>query len=220
MANPTRSDRTKAALKLAGEACFRESGYQLATTAEIARRAGVAEGTVFLHFSNKLSLLTAVTRDFYDDLQADGEMAVSDTSLRPIERLRRLIKGWTSRMGTHWDLITVFIETSQSQPGTELAETVIQRNRRYTQLCSGLIDKLKLDGDLSFDIPTSLYRDMLFGVLEHTARGQQYAGKPIATEKVGQRAIDLLLGVAPSPRDAFSKRLDAIEDKLEALLRR
>ncbi|MDQ7093155.1 TetR/AcrR family transcriptional regulator [Desulfosporosinus sp. PR] len=39
---------------------FSENGYKGATTAEIARRAGVAEGTIFRHFATKKELLTAV----------------------------------------------------------------------------------------------------------------------------------------------------------------
>ncbi|MGC7872788.1 TetR family transcriptional regulator [Desulfosporosinus sp. SYSU MS00001] len=50
-----RQDILEAALKV-----FSENGYKGATTAEIARQAGVAEGTIFRHFATKKELLTAV----------------------------------------------------------------------------------------------------------------------------------------------------------------
>lgn len=50
-----RQDILEAGLKL-----FAEKGYNGSTTAEIAREAGVAEGTIFRHFSTKKDLLIAV----------------------------------------------------------------------------------------------------------------------------------------------------------------
>ena len=50
-----RQDILQAGLKL-----FAEKGYNGSTTAEIARAAGVAEGTIFRHFSTKKELLIAV----------------------------------------------------------------------------------------------------------------------------------------------------------------
>ena len=50
-----RQDILEASLKL-----FSEKGYNGSTTAEIARSAGVAEGTIFRHFPTKKDLLIAV----------------------------------------------------------------------------------------------------------------------------------------------------------------
>jgi AcrR family transcriptional regulator len=50
-----RQDILEAGLKL-----FSEKGYNGSTTAEIARAAGVAEGTIFRHFTTKKELLIAV----------------------------------------------------------------------------------------------------------------------------------------------------------------
>lgn len=50
-----RRDILEAALKI-----FAKKGYNGSTTAEIARAAGVAEGTIFRHFSTKKDLLIAV----------------------------------------------------------------------------------------------------------------------------------------------------------------
>jgi AcrR family transcriptional regulator len=54
-AEERRQDILEAALKV-----FSENGYKGSTTAEIAREAGVAEGTIFRHFVTKKELLTAV----------------------------------------------------------------------------------------------------------------------------------------------------------------
>ncbi|KGK91959.1 transcriptional regulator [Desulfosporosinus sp. HMP52] len=52
-----RQDILEAALNI-----FTEKGYNGSTTAEIARAAGVAEGTIFRHFATKKELLVAVLK--------------------------------------------------------------------------------------------------------------------------------------------------------------
>jgi AcrR family transcriptional regulator len=45
-------------------AVFSEKGFALATTAEIARAAGIAEGTIYNYFSSKRELFVAVIQNF------------------------------------------------------------------------------------------------------------------------------------------------------------
>lgn len=67
-----RQDILEASLKL-----FAEKGYNGSTTAEIARAAGVAEGTIFRHFTTKKELLIAVLEPKVLDglIQLDKEHA-------------------------------------------------------------------------------------------------------------------------------------------------
>ncbi len=64
-----RDPETKCARVLAvARRFFSEQSYEATTTAEIARLAGVAEGTVFHHFHSKPELLRAVADDYACDL--------------------------------------------------------------------------------------------------------------------------------------------------------
>ena len=62
----SRSDRklaTRREILTAARALFSESGWEGTTTREVAGRAGVAIGTVFLHFPDKSALLEAALRE-------------------------------------------------------------------------------------------------------------------------------------------------------------
>lgn len=56
-------ERRKEILEAATE-LFREQGFELTTVREIARRAGMAAGTVYLYFPSKEALLVALQEDY------------------------------------------------------------------------------------------------------------------------------------------------------------
>lgn len=81
----SRREQTRAALEAAALALFTERGYEGTTTAEIARRAGVSEMTLFRHFATKAAFLV---EDPYDPLIAAAVRARPDheTPLRATVR--------------------------------------------------------------------------------------------------------------------------------------
>ena len=69
-----RGDRTRASLVAATKALVAEVGYHQVTTRAIAKRAGVADGTMYRHFPDKRSLFVATVLDsnrHIEDAMAD-----------------------------------------------------------------------------------------------------------------------------------------------------
>ena len=86
---PLRADaqRNRARILDAAETVFAELGAG-ASTEEVARRAGVAIGTVFRHFPTKNDLLTAIMKRLLARLVAEaGELGGPDGLFRFFERL-------------------------------------------------------------------------------------------------------------------------------------
>ncbi|MCB8816985.1 TetR/AcrR family transcriptional regulator [Desulfosporosinus shakirovi] len=67
---------------------FTEKGYNGSTTAEIARAAGVAEGTIFRHFATKKELLIAVLKPKI----LDGIISLDKEHKDPVEFFRCFLK--------------------------------------------------------------------------------------------------------------------------------
>lgn len=61
-------DEKRARIAAVARACFSSKPYEATTTAEIARRADVSEGTIFHHFGSKHGLLLVVARAYAHDL--------------------------------------------------------------------------------------------------------------------------------------------------------
>lgn len=80
-----RGDATKQQLLDAAAAVFMERGYAGATTKEIARRAGVSEGTIYRHFVDKRELFGAV---FANRSASDFEAVTALPSLAGTKSVR------------------------------------------------------------------------------------------------------------------------------------
>lgn len=88
---------------------FSERGYQGATMEEIARRAGVAKGTPYLHFSDKADLFYAVFERWVADILKASERAfASATTAR--ERLLALLMSSVDYIEAHRELFPLTLE--------------------------------------------------------------------------------------------------------------
>jgi len=85
------SDKRTALLQAALE-LFAENGLSGSTTADIAKRAGVASGTLFLYFRNKDELIAAVYEDVRQRLASAARTASGETALR--ERFILMLGGY------------------------------------------------------------------------------------------------------------------------------
>ena len=88
------SELTAAALDL-----FVERGYAATRLDDVAARAGVSKGTVYLYFDNKAELFKAVVREGIVPLIADAEAALSHYQGPSGDLLRGLILGWWQSVG-------------------------------------------------------------------------------------------------------------------------
>src|SRR5260370_38187002 len=70
---------------------FAERGFHTATVAEIARGAGVADGTIYLYFKSKDDLLLRVFDEKMTELLEAARSALADEKTAPA-RLRRFVR--------------------------------------------------------------------------------------------------------------------------------
>jgi AcrR family transcriptional regulator len=86
---------TGAALEL-----FVERGYAATRLEDVAARAGVAKGTVYLYFANKADLFKAVVREGIVSPIAEMRTMVEQFQGGSFELLRLMLRGWWERIGS------------------------------------------------------------------------------------------------------------------------
>jgi AcrR family transcriptional regulator len=84
MPDPTKS--TRETLMAAAAELMREVGFDAMTTAAVAKRAGLAEGTIYRHFQSKDALAESVFADIWRRFNAHFEARLPPRD-QPVERL-------------------------------------------------------------------------------------------------------------------------------------
>lgn len=79
---------------------FVERGYAATRLEEIAQRAGVSKGTLYLYFENKEALLKAVVQESMVPLIAEGEDLAAQAADDPAGTLQRLVTRWWREVGS------------------------------------------------------------------------------------------------------------------------
>src|SRR3989449_8497539 len=81
---------------------FVERGFAATKLDDVARKAGVTKGTVYLYFESKEALFKAIIRETIVPALATGERLVAEHHGGAADLLRRLIRGWWQSIGeTH-----------------------------------------------------------------------------------------------------------------------
>jgi AcrR family transcriptional regulator len=159
--------RTKAAIIQSAIELFTVNGFDKTQTSEIAKAAGYAESTVFLHFKNKRGLVLAIMQDFYLDL-IDGANLILRTTDDSEEQLLALVRHYLVELAKEWQVVRLFGNHAR-YTGDETFDQFTQYNRVYTSLYIDIFERLKSDGVFRSDIDSRQLRDMLFGAIEHYA---------------------------------------------------
>src|SRR2546428_11440810 len=103
---PVVTDKREAILRAAIRV-FAHNGYFNSKVADIAREAGVADGTVYLYFKSKEEILHSIFDRSMEEAIADGRKRL-DKIVDPRERLRSIAHMHLDRLGADRDLAVVF----------------------------------------------------------------------------------------------------------------
>jgi AcrR family transcriptional regulator len=78
---------------------FVERGYASTRLEDVARRAGVSKGTLYLYFTNKEELFKAVVRENIVPALGEAEDIISTYEGHSADLMRRVMLGWWERLG-------------------------------------------------------------------------------------------------------------------------
>jgi len=158
-------DERMAAIMEVARGVFCEKGYAEASTAEIAARAGVVEGTLYRYFPSKRDLLIKVVEAFYERIFADYERQLQGVR-GTWNRLRYLI--WKHLSVFHGDPAMCRLIVHELRPSPQYRQSsVFELNRRYTERTLAVIKEGITAGEFEERLPLRLVRDMIFGCAEH-----------------------------------------------------
>ena len=157
------TDKREAILR-AATSVFAEKGFFNAKVADIAKAAGVADGTVYLYFKNKDDVLHSIFDRAMDEFIAEGrrELALIE---KPEDKLQRIAELHLERLGADRDTAIVFqvelrgsIKFMQEFSAAGFAE--------YLDIIRRTIEDGQKTGAFRTDLKPIVCAKMLYGALD------------------------------------------------------
>ena len=216
-----RLEAREEAILAAATAVFGESGVDGARMAEIARRADVAEGTVYLYYKNKQDLLAGVVGRFWTQLTLGAEAAI-DPDATTAEQLEQLGRYHLNSILEQFEVVSL---TYRARPQQERdLDQVREYVRVFDRIMRRGVDRIELPKD----IPIGQLRDVFFGTLEFSARTLKLRERPYdhsvvtnllslmvtSTDTNSDMTQGAIQGKEPSNRDLMNT-LKAIQKQLK-----
>ena len=198
-------------------------GFARTTLAEIARAAGVAEGTVYLYFENKDALAGAVLAAFYQRLTARAEAGVkkcNDVREKLLFLARHHLES-IIRESSILELITVTDRNSENYEGSAL----YRMNKDYVSVFDGVAREGVWSGVIAKDKALWIMRDVFFGGLEYAMRTIMVRGRKKDIDTAVAGIVELLVPPQSAQPDAgdltaLTNRLERVASKLENITER
>jgi TetR/AcrR family fatty acid metabolism transcriptional regulator len=184
------SDKREAILR-AGIRVFAHNGYFNSKVADIAREAGVADGTVYLYFKSKEDILHSIF-----DRSVDKAIAEARTQLAlltdPREKLRQIASMHLERLGADRDLAVVFqVELRGSTKFME--EFSAAGFAEYLQLIRTTFEEGQKAGVFRSELNAKVVAKILFGALDEMATNWILSKRRYKLAPLADQVLDIFL---------------------------
>lgn len=161
-------ERKERAILDAARNVFVEHGFDGARMSEIARRAGIGEGTVYSYYESKAELMLAVLQRFWDGLTLEAEAVMASTGAeRFSDRLRALAQYHLNTVIVNADFINLTFALRRNNSEVSVSR---EHLRHYVAVFDQLFRRGQDRGELRRDAVLWQARDIFYGSLEYSAR--------------------------------------------------
>jgi TetR/AcrR family fatty acid metabolism transcriptional regulator len=190
-ARPAIADKREAILR-AATSVFAGNGYFNAKVADIARAAGVADGTVYLYFKSKEEILHSIFDRTMEEAIAEGRKQL-ETVTDPREKLRRIAQLHLERMGADRALAVVFqVELRGSTKFME--EFSAAGFAEYLGLIHGIIAEGQAAGVFRPELNAKVAAKVFFGALDEMATNWILSKRRYKLLPLAEQVLDIFLG--------------------------
>lgn len=184
------SDKREAILR-AAISVFARCGYFNSKVADIAREAGVADGTVYLYFKSKEEILHSIFDRSVEDALGAARKRVEQLT-DPREKLRQIALMHLERLGADRDLAVVFqVELRGSTKFME--EFSAAGFAEYLALIRSTFEEGQRAGVFRADLNARVVAKVLFGALDEMATNWILSKRRYKLAPMADQVLDIFL---------------------------
>lgn len=218
-------ERKEAAILRAARSVFVDYGFDGARMSEIAKRAGVGEGTIYSYYESKAELMLAVLQRFWDGLTLEARnVMVGVKAPEAITRLQALATYHLEILIQNADFINLSFALRRNN-----SEVSVSRDhlRQYVAVFDEIFRRGQDRGELRPDSLLWHARDVFYGTLEYSARSIEVVADNKGNDRLQKPVVDNLIalfanhfGTVKQSNDIekSTEQLNRIESKLDQLL--
>ncbi|MEL6212591.1 MAG: TetR/AcrR family transcriptional regulator [Pseudomonadota bacterium] len=201
----------EAAIVDAAYQMFATKGFSKSPISEIAARAGVAEGTVYLYFANKEALAGGVIAKFYNELTDKARDGVSRLATTR-EKLLFLAHHHMSSVIEDrliLDLLTIVDRDRETRAGG----AVYEMNKRYVAIFDAVVREGVWRGEIVGDYTAWVLRDIFYGGLDYAVKTILITDRRAEASKFTEELVRMITAALPEKLEVKSNKADKRTDK-------
>jgi len=167
-----------------------EAFYQ-STISQIARKAGVADGTIYLYFKNKDDILVQFfsykAKQVFDLFREEVSKAEN-----AVEKLRNLVRRHLDEFQRDKNMAIVYqAETHQNSRSAE--PQIRDMSKMYQDIVSEIVEQGQADGSMRKDLYLSLVKRFIVGAVDETINNWLHSGGKYDLVSMTDPLIDLFI---------------------------
>ncbi|MBW2407705.1 MAG: TetR/AcrR family transcriptional regulator [Deltaproteobacteria bacterium] len=170
---------------------FAEQGFFQSTVSQIAKEAGVADGTIYLYFKNKEDILVQffsykarqVFARFRDEVDSAGTA---------VEKLRNLVRRHLQEFQNDRNMAMVYrAETHQNSRLVE--EQIKEMSKMYLDIVSEIVEQGQEEGVIRRDLYLGLVKRFILGAVDEVINTWLHAGSSYDLVTMADPLVDLFM---------------------------
>ncbi len=181
----------RSAILRAGVTVFAEKGYFNSKVADVARAAGIADGTVYLYFKSKEEILHSIFDQAMEKFIAEGKRELTSID-SPVDRLKKVAELHLKRLSEDRDLAIVFqVELRGSTKFME--EFSAAGFHEYLDVIRKTIEQGQKAGLFRGDVKAVVCAKVFYGALDEMVTNWILSKKSYPLEPMADEVLKIFL---------------------------
>ncbi len=170
---------------------FARQGFYQSTISQIAREAGVADGTIYLYFKNKDDILIQFF-DYKARQVFDSFREAVDRADNSIDKLRNLVSRHLEEFQRDRDMAIVY-QALTHQNDDLVQEKVRELSKMYLDIVAEIIERGQEEGTLRRDLYLGLVKRFILGAVDSTINNWIRSRREYDLVSMADPLIDLFI---------------------------
>ena len=191
------SDKRQSIINSAIRVFARQDFFQ-STISEIAREAGVADGTIYLYFKNKEDILIQIfdfkTREVFEKFKEEVEKAGSS-----FDKLKNLIRRHLKEFQQDRDMAILYQSETHRQ-GRPFEANIKKMSEMYLDIVSEIVEQGQQEGIIRRDLYVSLVKRFILGSVDEVINTWLHSTKEYDLTSMADPLVDLFINGIGVPK--------------------